>query len=367
MSLVKKPTLTEKKIAANRRNRSLSRGPVTAEGKERIGAAQLRHGLYAQAREVALQSLGEDPAYFEAVLAGLHQEFAPAGALQLSLVNRLARVLSLIDRDDRSLEGEALRRARTAEIARDNRIHARMMRLKMTAETLRSLCRSVACWHYVTSKEDLEVMKKLHHDGVAGEMGEIAMDLFYQLQEPGTDKDGVTEDEKRRGVINSIRSMFGIGPIDTPVAMLTPAGEQMVVYPEGYKESEEAAASEEDEDSEKDDRYPKITPDEWRARDRARKLLRNILARQVEDCETQRKALLRESLAGPSPYERAVEIAPDPVAALLTRRIQDANLREVRRLTNLLLKIQRRRAKQPGLEENDEVAVYHDVSENKDS
>ena len=29
-------------------------------------------------------------------------------------------------------------------------MHARMMRLKMTAESLRSLARSVACWHYVT-------------------------------------------------------------------------------------------------------------------------------------------------------------------------------------------------------------------------
>jgi hypothetical protein len=50
MSLVKKPTMTEKKIAANRGNLSLSRGPVTAEGKARIGAAQLRHGLCAKAR-----------------------------------------------------------------------------------------------------------------------------------------------------------------------------------------------------------------------------------------------------------------------------------------------------------------------------
>jgi hypothetical protein len=48
MSLVKKPTLTEKKIAANRRNGSQFREPVTAEGEERIGAAQLRHGSYAK-------------------------------------------------------------------------------------------------------------------------------------------------------------------------------------------------------------------------------------------------------------------------------------------------------------------------------
>ena len=53
-------------------------------------------------------------------------------------------------------------------------------------------------------------MKKLHHEGVAGEMGEIAMDLFYQLQEPDTDKDGVSEEEKYRGAVNSFRSIFGI-------------------------------------------------------------------------------------------------------------------------------------------------------------
>jgi hypothetical protein len=275
-------------------------------------------------------------------------------------------VFWLVERADRSLEGEALRRARIAEIGRDNRLHARMMRLKMTAETLRALSRSVGCWHYVTTSEDLEIMKKLHHDGVAGEMGEIAMDLFYQLQEPGTDEDGDSE-EKRRGVVNSIRSIFGLGDIVNPVAMLTPTGEQMVVYPEGYKEGEGTAASEEseeEEDSEKDDRYPKIIEDDWKVRERARKLLRNILSRQVEVCEAQRKALLHESLAGPSPYELAAEISPVHAEALLMRRIQDANMREARRLTNLLLKLQRRghKAEAP---ETSHVEVGHDVSENK--
>jgi len=178
MSLVKKPAMTETKIAANQSNSTHSTGPATPEGKARVGAAQLRHGFYAKAQETALRGLGEDPADFEELLAGLREEFTPAGALQERLVIRLARVLWLIDRDDRSQEGAALRRARSADDGRDNRRHARMMRLKMTAETLRSLARSVACWHYVTTSEDLEVMTKLHHDGVAGEMGEIAMDLL---------------------------------------------------------------------------------------------------------------------------------------------------------------------------------------------
>ncbi|MGO8814927.1 MAG: hypothetical protein ACLQVG_09770 [Terriglobia bacterium] len=78
----------------------------------------------------------------------------------------------------------------------------------------------------------------------------------------------------------------------------------------------------------------------------------------MEVCETQRKALLRESLAGPSPYELAAEVAPPPAEILQMRRVQDANLREVRRLTNLLLKIQRRKGQLPQTSE-----VGHDVLE----
>ncbi len=144
MSLIKRPYMTEKKLAANRSNGGRSLGPATKEGMEICATARLRHGLYAQAQETALAGLGEDPADFEELLAGLREEFTPAGAFQERLVNRLARVLWLVERADRSLEGEALRRARIAEMGRDNRLHARMMRLKMTAETLRSLARSVA-------------------------------------------------------------------------------------------------------------------------------------------------------------------------------------------------------------------------------
>ena len=145
--------------------------------------------------------------------------------------------------------------------------------------------------------------------------------------------------------------------------MLSPSGEHLVIRPEGWVEPDGAPDSEEGEDSEKDDRYPKITAEDWKARERARKLLRNILTRQVEACESQRKALLKESLAGPSPFELAAEIAPADADALLMRRMQDANMREVRRLTNLLLKIKRQERKMEALEASDE-DVTHDVSEN---
>ena len=309
-----------------------------------------------------MRALGEDPAHFQKLLERLWEEWNPAGSLQEGVVIRLARVMWLMNRADRSQEGAALRRAQSADQGRDNRLHARMMRLKMTVETLRSLARAVACWHYVTTGEDLDVMKKLHHEGVAGEMGEIAMDLFYQLQEPSTDKDGVSDEEKYRGAVNSFRSIFGLEKIKSPVAMLTPAGERVVVRPEGYEEVDGSPDSEEGEDSEKDDRYPTITEEDWKARERARKLLRNILSRQAEACEAQRRALLKESLAGPSPYELAAEIAPSHADALLMRRTQDANMREIRRLINLLLRIKRYERQMEALEKT---AALHDISETK--
>ena len=361
MSLVKKSNMTEKQVAANRENQKLCNAPVADERREGIRAALRRFGYNAQAEEVAMRALGEDPADFRELLEAFWGEWNPVGSLQEGVVIRLARVMWLANRSDRSQEGAALRRAQSAGRGRDNRLHARMMRLKMTVETLRSLARSVAVWHYVTPREDLNVMKKLHQEGVAGEMGEIAMDLFYQLQDPDTDKDGVSTEEKYRGAVNSFRSIFGLEEIKEPVSMLSPTGERMVIRPEG---AEEAGSPDDEEggESEKDDRYPKITEEDWIARERARKLLRNILSRQAEACEAQRKALLQESLAGPSPYEYAAEIAPSHADALLMRRTQDANMREVRRLINLLLRIKRYERQMQALEKT---APLHDVSETK--
>src|SRR5208337_2169904 len=71
------------------------------------------------------------------------------------------------------------------------------------------------------------------------------------------------------------------------------------------------------------ERYRKITAAEWEARERPRQLLENILRRQVETCEDQRKALRQEARKGPSPYEWAAEIAPSHADALMMRRTQD--------------------------------------------
>jgi hypothetical protein len=198
-------------------------------------------------------------------------------------------------------------------------------------------------------------------------MVEIALGLFYQLQVPGTDENGISEEEKARRVVNSVRSIFGIGQIQSDVELLTPAGERMVVRAEAPKAVDGPPDDEEGEASDKDDRYPTISEEDWFARERARKLLKNILKGQVEACEAQRTELLKQSLAAPSRYEMAAGIAPPHAEALLMRRVQDANMRDVRRLTNLLLKLQKREGRVRVLETTDRSPEACDVTEKKET
>jgi hypothetical protein len=337
MSLVKSPRMTEKKLAANRRNRKLAHSPATAEGRERIRAAHLRHGFYAQAEEVALRALGEEPAQFQELLERLWEKWNPTDALQEKLVARLARAVWRLDRSDRMQEGYALRQAKEVSKGREDRLHAQMMRLKMTADSLQLLAKSVARQHYVTTPADLELMKNLHQEGVVKEMGEIALALFYQLQGPGEpgpaehDEGGHSEADVRKVVVK-IREIFGVRTSD----------------PEPEAEEGEPPSD--------------ISSGEWEAREPVRQLLENILSRQVQICEAQRNATLRESLMGPSPYERAAEIAPTHRNATLMRRMEDSNFRQVARVTSLLMRMKRQERQTEALENT---AVPHDVPETK--
>jgi hypothetical protein len=359
MSLIKKPAMTEKKVAANARNRKLAHGPATDEGRERIRAAHLRHGFYAQAEEAALRALGEDPDQYQQLLEDLWEEWQPVGAMQEGLVIRLRRCMWLTNRADRMLEGCAVQQAQEMNSGRQERLHARMMRLKMTAESLGLFAQSVARKHYVTTPEDLEKMKNLHQEGVVKEMAENALVLFYQLQVPGMGEDGLDPFEAARRMVAQAKEIFGIGlnPPNPPPSNVTPDSSQV-----GDDEQDAEAVEEEH-----DERYPSITAAEWEARERPRHLLENILKRQVEICEEQRKAVLKESLKGPSPYERATEIAPIHPNARVMRRMQDSNFREARRIINLLLKLKRHELRMEVLTKRAEkqARVSRDMLENK--
>jgi len=257
MALNKKRELTEKQLASVRQNQKLSHGPVTAEGRERIRAAHLRHGFYAQAEEVALRTLGEDPAQFEDLLEGLWETYDPTNAAQEGLVIRLARAMWLMNRADRIQEGYAVRQATEVSSGREDRVHAQMMRLKMTEERLKRLAESVAHKHYITTREDLEKMKNLHQEGNLKEMGEMALALFYQLQPPGTGEDGLDPHETARDVVRSIKEIFGIG--------ITPDfAPQENAVPDS--QSPEQCPQDPAPDEKQEGRYLHITEAEWKAR-----------------------------------------------------------------------------------------------------
>lgn len=371
MPLVKSPVMTARKIAANRRNRRLSRGPATPQGKARIAAAQLRHGFYAKAQNSAFRCLGENPSRFQELLSDLYQEFPPTGRLGEELVNRLARVLWLMDRADRSQEGHALRRFRVIDSGRENRLHARMMRLKMTANSLQLLAHSVQREHYVTAPRDIDLMKGLEAEPELGEMGGIAVALFTQLADPGAvDEFGrpTATRAQQEQVLLRIKEIFGLAGPYAPVPQPADAAistRQGAVELEGTAPAESADAVPPPPVKPQPEPYPHITAEEWEAREPVRQLLENILVHQSELCEAIRQACLKEAVSGPSPYERAAEIAPTPAEALVARRVQDANMREVRRITNLLLKMQRLEAEIDGAEAGDEAAICHEVEENK--
>jgi hypothetical protein len=340
MSLIKRPRLTEAKLAAVRRNQQRSHGPTAVETRERIRAALLRLGFDLQAEEAAIRALGENPAQFHELLEGLWEEHHPVGAFQEGLVIRLARAIWLLNRADRMQEGYSLRQAQDVSVGREDRRHVQMMRLKMAANTLRTLARSVEQENYFTPREDLEMMKTLQQQGMVKEMAGIALDLFIQLQKPGTDGDGVSAEEKTRRVVAKIKAIFGISPDEehfqnsrkeTALPAQAPqqaAGGAPVAPPDGdsTQAQEEEAAS--------------LSPEE-EAHERARQLLENLLARMADICEAQRRSLRAESRNGPSPYERAAEIAPTHPDAAAIRKMEEHSLRQIERIQNLLMKRER--------------------------
>ena len=329
MSLRKKTTMTEKGIAANRANGKRSKGDSTAAGRERIRAANTRHWFYSQAEAMALACLGEDPAELERLRQRLYDDLRPPSGLEEELVEHLVEVVWRWKRSGRQQEGFALRQAREANLTREDRLHAHMMRLKLAEESLGLLARSVAREYYVTTPEDIEKMMSLYHVGVVKEMGEIAIALFYRLK-PDEDEgeDGPVEFAKARLIIRQVKEVFGTCEHSIEGNQAAACGEagEAPPAPGAPPAAEEALPS-------------TFTAADWAAREEARQLLENILTRQVRIFAAQRQDLLRESLAGPSPYERAAEIALAHPNVALMQRMEESSFRQIWRITNLLLKI----------------------------
>jgi predicted DNA-binding protein len=113
MSLVKKPEMTEKNLAAHRANGAHSHGAVTPGGKANSAASNLRHGFYCQAPNRALTALGEDPEEYAGLMNSLENNLAEG--LEAELVQRLGDTLWRMKRAARMRDGLALKRLRAAQ------------------------------------------------------------------------------------------------------------------------------------------------------------------------------------------------------------------------------------------------------------
>jgi hypothetical protein len=386
--------MTEKSLAAHRRNAKLSKGPATPDGRERISKANLRHGFYSQSQEAAARLLGEDPQEFRRLREGLRGKTTAAATLEEQIADRLARAFLLLNRADRMQEGYALQKAREEDCKREGRLHMQMMHLKMTAREWYFLSLSVARECYVTIPYDLDLMKQLHKEGMVKDMSEVALGLFYQLREPGTlgpGDPGFDDDEgiaQQRKVLFRIKQIFGLEngpdpdakPARRPALPLPPASKVAGAAPAGAAPDSrpanagvsatqpelETASQQADttadgnpespipnsesrtpnpqpgvSNSEFRDAYPNITEEQWEAREPARQLLENLLTRQVEIFEAQHRDLMRQCVNGLTPYERAAQIAPTHPDAPFMQRMEDSNFRQITRLSHLLVRLRR--------------------------
>jgi hypothetical protein len=78
---------TQKQIKANKQNSSKSTGPVTETGKAASSRNALSHGLTAERHFLE----GEDPAEFAQLRAALVSQMQPVMAIEIDLVDRIAR------------------------------------------------------------------------------------------------------------------------------------------------------------------------------------------------------------------------------------------------------------------------------------
>jgi len=76
---------TDRQIDANRQNAQLSTGPRSAEGKRRVAANALKHGL--TGRQMVLPN--EKPEDFDAFRSALRDDLDPRGALEEVLVGKI--------------------------------------------------------------------------------------------------------------------------------------------------------------------------------------------------------------------------------------------------------------------------------------
>lgn len=354
MSLLGKRRMTAKRLAAIRQAQQASHGPTSDKGRQRIRRANLRHGFYSKDDEAALRALHEKPTEFLELLQGFRGKWLATDVVRDRLVYSLARAWARVERTDRQVQGLAVRQTQEADRERDTRAHARMMHLRLNEDYLRLLAQWVSDPCYVATPDHLNKVKKLRDEGVMNELGDVVVALFFELRDPNTPglgEPGECENvqKQQRLVLERIKDIFGLSGKE-PYRPGVPREHREATPDQPAAPGEPAAPPA---PAPPNPHYPHITAEDFERREPARQLLENLLRREAENYDARRNTLLKEFLAGPTPFQRAVETSLTESHAKSLLRVEEANFRQVSRLMDMLMKLERHEAERKILEASD--------------
>jgi hypothetical protein len=200
MSLVKKPEMTEANLAAHRANGSKSQGAVTPEGKARVAAANLRHGFYSQARDYALEALGEDPQEYRDMMESLVEDLEPRKGLESQLVLRMGGTLWQMQRAERMREGVAIKLIQQQTQIQERVAQDRFMQVADKVEPFQCMKKALARRDDGPTRAEIQSFVKSCGGSESTEVQEIIL-LLKSLNEP-------LEEQERKAVRRKARSLL---------------------------------------------------------------------------------------------------------------------------------------------------------------
>jgi hypothetical protein len=354
MSLLKRLTLTSRKLEANQANARLSRGPVTAEGIERIREAHLHHGFYSKAIGEIIRALGEKPEDFDRLLAALNETWQPASDYELVLIRRLARALWRVERADRIQEAMTVEQAERVSRNLEERAAEAGSRHKRRIAALEKLLEQSRHTGLYFTLADLQDIEVLAGSRPKGRVAEISY-LVWRLMDPA--------DPAARAVAREAMALDkGLAPLSGILeeGQGGAAGPGNIATPSGSGVPARLA--------------PAAGGDRDHLRARLQSLVRQEIETEQADYRRKRDRDAREI----TPAAMDAALAPTDPKAEFMLRCETAAFRQVKELTELLIRFRQFRTQgsrpdgapvgEPAANSHIEnEGKSHDVAENKGS
>ena len=156
MSLTRKRKMTEERLAASRANGRKSHGAVTPEGQARVAQINLRHGFYSQADQEVLLALGEDPAEYRRMMKSLETDLARA--MEEQVVGCIGRTFWRMKRAERIQNGLAVKRVRKGTEIEEFMAAPQMLHIYGLYENLCALGRRINNPDPMPSRDEIEAL-----------------------------------------------------------------------------------------------------------------------------------------------------------------------------------------------------------------